>query len=267
MEILPPRTQPPEIPIRRRHVPKQFAGDRGYQRYRSCLRWDFGFTCAFCLLHEADFADPRGLRGSSAMTIEHRTLRRDEPERSNDYGNCFLACCYCNRARGIKPVHEEDSRLLDPTVVAWNHHFELDGDHLRPISGDLDAAYTHRAYDLDDPIKVELRRFRRETYEDRLSLLETANEEIDWLWAWIRELTHQGRLEEAKRFLNIMHSLEQAQHAALRELARFRAIPRDAPASCSCETDPARRLGRPALTLPEPIAAQVLELEDQTRSS
>lgn len=254
MEILPPRSLPPEEPIRRRHEPTPTGGTRGYRRYRNCLRWDFGFTCAFCLLHETDFADPRGLRGASAMTTEHRELQRDAPYRANDYDNCFLACRYCNLARGIKPIESREAKLLDPTSSAWHSHFELQDDHLRSRADDPDAEYTHRAYDLDDPIKVELRRFRRKVYEDRWALLEEAKEDLDWLLAQTQEMTRQQRWDEARRFLSVMRNLQRAQLGALRDLSRFRAIPRDAPATCSC-SDPEE------LTLPPELAIRTIQLD------
>ena len=80
--ILPPTTAP-RGPIRRVHRPKQYAGKRGYEKYRRCLRWEFGFTCSFCLLHESDFhvglaAIPAA--GSGLFTIEHLLARSTNPE-------------------------------------------------------------------------------------------------------------------------------------------------------------------------------------------
>ncbi len=258
MEILPPQTQLPDSPTNRRHSPRRSAGNTGYQRYRNCLRWEFGFACAFCLLHEADFADPQGLRGSGSMTVEHRILRKDDPERSNDYSNCYLACRYCNRARGIKPVSQHGAELLDPSVVPWSRHFKLEEDHLHPIPGDRDAAYTHAAYNLDDPIKVELRRFRRELYESHTRFIRETGDGIAWLWAWIRELRRRDRHEEVKRFLQVMRSLEQGRRNAWLDLSRFKAVSQDAPTSCSCEPEIPR-------ILPAPFACQTLNLDDPIR--
>ena len=55
MKILPPQTKPPTSPIERRHRPRPVHGRQGYLKFRPCLRWDFGFTCPFCLMHESDF--------------------------------------------------------------------------------------------------------------------------------------------------------------------------------------------------------------------
>ncbi len=63
MRTLPRQTQPPATPIERRHAP---APGR-YDSFRPCLRWDFGFTCAFCLLHEADLAE-HGTEGTGLMS-------------------------------------------------------------------------------------------------------------------------------------------------------------------------------------------------------
>src|SRR5437879_2619929 len=97
--MLPPQTHPPNEPIRRRHSPPRLA----YEEYRSCLRWEFGFTCAFCLLHEADFVE-EGARGTGLMWIEHHVAQSADPALVDTYENCFYACRYCNGARRIAPV-------------------------------------------------------------------------------------------------------------------------------------------------------------------
>ena len=50
IQILAPTTPPPASPRRQRHAPRS-AGH--YREYRACLRWDAGFTCCFCLVHES----------------------------------------------------------------------------------------------------------------------------------------------------------------------------------------------------------------------
>lgn len=60
MKILPPTTQPPLQAIERRHRPKK---SRRWSDYRACLRWDFAFTCGFCLLHEVDLFGSEGGEG------------------------------------------------------------------------------------------------------------------------------------------------------------------------------------------------------------
>jgi hypothetical protein len=57
-KILPPVTQPWPQVIVRQHKPPEAK----YKTYRACLRWEFGFSCAFCLLHETDLM-PCGAEG------------------------------------------------------------------------------------------------------------------------------------------------------------------------------------------------------------
>lgn len=45
MRILPPVLTPWPAVIERRHDPPLARGRHGYRAYRSCLRWEFGFTC------------------------------------------------------------------------------------------------------------------------------------------------------------------------------------------------------------------------------
>src|SRR5438552_905085 len=102
MNVLPLQTRPPTEAVARGHAPPR----GGFNSYRRCLRWEFGFTCAFCLLHEADLVD-WGASGSGLMTIEHRVPQSDPAvgaALADDYGNCFYACRYCNRSRGVAPL-------------------------------------------------------------------------------------------------------------------------------------------------------------------
>ena len=70
MRILPLQSQPPSTTVDRRHTPRPTTGRFGYQGYRACLRWEFGFTCAFCLLHESDFVE-HGAEGLGLLGVEH----------------------------------------------------------------------------------------------------------------------------------------------------------------------------------------------------
>src|SRR5215210_7160639 len=131
MRILPRRTRPFPVKLERRHTPRPTRGRRGYQAFRPCLRWEFGFTCAFCLAHESDLVE-HGAEGTGLMTIEHflpvsagKTPVEAETL-ANDYGNCFYACRYCNGARIAAPVVDlRGRRLLNPCTHAWSEHFNL----------------------------------------------------------------------------------------------------------------------------------------------
>ena len=90
---LPAVTLPPREAIKRRHAPKKAEWEGGYHAYLPCLRWEFGFTCAFCLLHERDFA-PEGATRLGVFTIEHMIPQKIYSKAKNDYRNCFYACRY-----------------------------------------------------------------------------------------------------------------------------------------------------------------------------
>jgi len=251
MKILPPVTHPPRQPTTRRHEPKAAFGAEGYQAYRACLRWDFGFTCAFCLTHEADLTGGRTVEGLGVMGVEHGISRATDPNRKNEYSNCFYACRLCNGARATRPGSSGGRFLLDPTRTAWGTHFRRSGDRLLPTEKDANAAYTYEVYDLDDPRKIEMRRLRRELITDRLELLARCPDELEWLLAQV-EVSRPGRAREA---LELARRLRRAALASLEEVARFAAVPPDAPSSCRC--------GRSDyLSLPLEFEIQSLEFYD-----
>lgn len=238
MQVLPPEIRPPARAIKRRHNPKR--GD--YSTYRPCLRWDFGFVCGWCLLHEADYAPVRGsTAGLGVFWIEHKAPRSTAASQENEYSNCYYACARCNRARLAKPVTDRRGRkLLDPCTAAWRDHFLLDADHLRPVADDRDAQYTHEAYDIDDPGKVERRRIRREVVSSRLEALVELAECLD------QALFLSARPENRARALQIALVIRRQMANAKADLAHFRAIPSDSPTGCRCN----QKRGRRARTLP-----------------
>src|SRR5262249_26671335 len=87
--------------------------DRAYEQFRPCLRWEFSFTCPFCLLHEAQVC-PAGAAASSQYWIEHLSPQSERPELRNVYSNLVHACRRCNLARRYRPsVDSRKPRLLD----------------------------------------------------------------------------------------------------------------------------------------------------------
>src|SRR5262245_33908467 len=115
--ILPPRTAPAAAALDRRHTPKPGA----YRRYRSCLRWEFGFSCAFCLTHESDLL-AHGAEGWGLTGVEHLHAQSNNPtgEQVDDYRNCYYACRLCNGSKGDQPIVDAlGRRLLDPCDDAW----------------------------------------------------------------------------------------------------------------------------------------------------
>src|SRR4051812_19451819 len=106
--------------IHRRHTPSP---SKDYRAYRACLRWEFGFSCAFCLLHEADIV-AAGTEGWGVMAIEHFVPQSHAPDLVNVYSNCFYVCTLCNSARGDRPNQAPDgANLLNPCDDPWNELF------------------------------------------------------------------------------------------------------------------------------------------------
>ncbi len=182
MRLLPALTALPTAPLAPRHQPRAAA----YAHYRQCLRWDFGFHCVFCLLHERDFM-PTGGEGFAVFWIKHREPQSRQAALKNAYDNCLWACRLCNHARGATAVKDgAGRRLLDPRTDAWAARFEIQGHSLEvKAAGDGDAEYTHLAYDLADARKTTMRRRRatrvplliravRQHLADEAALLERA---------------------------------------------------------------------------------------------
>ena len=250
MRIIPQQIQPPTTPTTRKHDPKPVSGGAGYQQYRSCLRWEFGFTCPFCLLHEADFVRGGCAEGTGVTWIEHRIPQSTDRGARNDYTNCIYSCRFCNGARSNNPVEREGAHLLDPTQAIWSHHFVLEDDFLKPAEGDPDAEYTNESYNLNESRKVKLRKLRREMYAEYLALIKKGPAKIVQLMALaetrINEPEIAGELEFCARILR------QSIQKAIKGLQEYAAVPQDAPKECRCENV--------KLTLPTGLESQVVEL-------
>jgi hypothetical protein len=240
MKILPASTVPWAKPIRRRHSPSPGR----LTSFRPCLRWEFGFSCAFCLLHEADM----GLDDRGAFSVEPwvpNARRTSDPT----YDDLFYACAFCNRARGAAPrVASSGAHLLRPDEVAWDQHFSLENDLLVPRAGDPDAAYTAQVYDLNDPRKVRLRRFRREAITTRLRFLR----ESEGLRKRLLDRVATSPTDDALAYLDVMQALESSVRAIASELLQLAAIPQDAAPRCRCGA---------AGALPEWFVSQTQELD------
>lgn len=245
MQILPPQTVPPTEPTSRRHSPSA----RKYAGYKPCLRWEFGFTCAFCLLHEADLAVggvlPAG--NTAVMWIEHLDTQKGHPALKDQYTNCVWSCRFCNRSRHFADRVGLSARLLNPCEQTWSSHFVRAGDELRPHTGDTDAEHTHQIYDLDDPRKVRLRAARREYITEALrTLAEVPARELAVL-----ALAAEAQPSDALRLIEAARELHTRIECAARELERWAAVPSDAPDPCCCDAH--------AAGLPAYLAAQVID--------
>ncbi len=248
MRVLPPQILPWRTAIKRRHSPPPAQGRYGYRAYRQCLRWEFGFTCPFCLCHESDFV-PRGAEGLGVTQIEHFVPASHDEEGTNDYINCYYICLFCNQDRRAIPTIEpkEGSRLLNPCDDVWAERFVVDGDALKPRRGGRDAAYTSAVYDLNDPRKIEMRRFRRETIRDCMSLIERGEAVLNRLLDRALEANDPALVEEAKL-------IEDALRRAWQELEAFKVVPRDVRRTCPCD-------GENLYTVPQALQEQTIDIE------
>lgn len=232
MKILNSRTEPFDAPLSRRHRPTKATGKNGYRKYRGCLRWEFGFTCPFCLLHEADLVRG-GAERSGVVTIEHRLPQKSRPASANVYSNCLLCCKYCNRARSIAPIAAAGECLLDPTKVAWSVHFDVRSDRLLEKAGDVDAKYTQQSYKLNDPIKMEKRLQRRQLLSDFLPFVKKGPAELAMLVKIAGEIA-QFDAARAAKLVETTRRMRKTLRAAVREVRRFSIVPVDAPKKCRC---------------------------------
>lgn len=223
MRILPDQTSLARAPYRRRHRPELQARPYGYRRFRPCLRWDFGFTCAFCLLHERDIM-AFGVEGWGVVQTDHFEPKSLEPDRSGDYENCYLCCSRCNLAHADQPVEVAQCRLLEPCGTAWAERFRVTEDfRLMPKDEtDRDAERTEQVFDLNDPHKVMLRRKRSEAIKEAWQTLRKAKRLLD---------DYPDLTEPLRDF--VMDSCESARTV----LATWNAIPSDAPEGCGCEAE------------------------------
>lgn len=207
-------------------------------------------------MHEADLYGGQTGEGLGGTTIEHAVARSADASRGGDYSNCLYACRFCNRSRSAKPNLQGKARLLDPTRQAWGRYFAAVDDRLLPTKGNIDAEYTHQAYALDDPRKVERRRARRELITDRLRLLARLEAET----ADLLKLAGAARRHSLQMFGDVMAEIRQLREDAKRawsDLRRYVVVPRDAPWTCRCAPT---RVG----SLPEELERQAVDVPDSS---
>lgn len=233
MKTLPVRTLPATTAVERRHTPRHGA----FASYRSCLRWEFGFSCAFCLTHESDLVE-HGVEGTGLMSIEHHVPQSRDPAgvHVDEYANCYYACRFCNRSRGAEPnVDAIGQRLLDPCRDAWGAHFTTTDDRLEPRPNDGDAARTHRVYDLDDPRKRLMRRHREDVLKEAFRILRGGPQRLRRLL----DAAARPMMPDRGALLEAAEDLRSLMGRAKRDVERFSAIPTDAEAACRCSTSEA----------------------------
>ena len=223
-KIMPPVTLPWNQAILRRHQPPPSE----YTRSRDCLRWEFGFSCAFCLLHESDLS-ALGVEGLGIIQIEHFAPQSRHPERINEYSNLFLICRLCNVARGaMENLGPDGSMLLDPCTVTWDEHFQVVNNRLLPVGGDPDAIYTCETYNFNDSRKVKGRRLRRVVIEECLAFVQDVQGDHT-------RLLDQAEDQEDPKCVELAKRLHRMWTLVREELLRFQAIPLDSKTPCFCD--------------------------------
>ena len=224
IRVLPPELRPGQDVIRRRHKPEPGK----YADYTDCLRWEFGFICAFCLLHETDIIK-HGAKGTGMMWVEHlHPQSTTGKHRRDQYSNCYYSCRFCNNRRRAKPVGTGNQRLLDPCVSPWAAHFDLANDALVPRSAN--GEYTAKAYRVNDPRKRKMRGHRRA----RIPLLLQQIETVPSLLVQLVERLSRTRGEARQECLRHIKVLRSTLAAAKDELASWTKVPDDPPSNCRC---------------------------------
>lgn len=236
IHLLPDETAPADSVMTRRHRPRPAK----YKRYRDCLRWEFGFTCVFCLSHESDLAIHPDASGTGSVTIEHYVLKGTPEGKAlrDTYTNCFIACKQCNDARGGRPHDDPEAgrRLLNPMRGVWSEHFVLEDHHLRAVDdGCPSAAYTLEAYRPNAGPKVFRRRFRAQQMGLLRAEIQRADAEYEAIAVEIakpaRTETDRARADwlREKRF-----ELRRAKELARELMRRHAAIPTGSQRDCRC---------------------------------
>lgn len=260
IKILPDVTLPWRRKIERRHLPPQARGDLGYREYRSCLRWEFGFSCAFCQSHETDLMLST-TEGWAVMQVEHFVPRAHEPSKVNDYTNCFYICRLCNNARRDAANRDAAGReLLNPCDAVWHDRFEIRDDEVRPRNeADGDAALTWELYDFGDRRKVRLRQVRRESVTERLGYLKETQGLEDSL---LDEAIAGAGGPAFVQHVDLAQAIGKARRLAFKDLLRYAAVPSEPepPLPCPCEQNHA-----PAL--PKVLEEQTIDVSELRVSS
>lgn len=223
--ILPSVTHPWREMIGRRHNPPP----ADFEEYRPCLRWEFGFCCAFCLLHQSDIA-PFGSEGWAIMQIEHFVSRKEDATLVNVFTNCFWICGRCNRAKGAKKVIATGrGNLLNPCSDVWQERFTISLDRLLPCHvNDRDASYTEQTYQFNDPRKTVLREVRRKIIWQCRDILERLDRNQN-------ALLDRAIRERSQDDLDMARELAKMRSKILWDLYRYAAIPDDHDPSCLCD--------------------------------
>ena len=227
-------------PLPRSHGPPPVYGTGGYAGYRSCLRVDFNFRCAYCLAHEREVGPSEDYGGFEIEHFKPQGLRQFR-KFANTYSNLLWACPTCNRAKHHTwPDAAElalGMRFVDPSVEALGDYLSMSGNL---VVGTLDPKRASAAEYMIDAIRLNraAHKERRQRRKDIAVKVATMEAMLEVFREDVAALTtpDQAKLDEISR--------------AESELKRFADMlgatpPFDAPASCLCPT-PGATTAKPA---------------------
>lgn len=225
--------------IDREHKPRP-AND--YHAYLPCLRWEFGFRCAFCGMHELDV--PQGVgpggrdRQPAHWTVEHIALQSVAPDQSATYSNTIYCCRFCNGARSKKPLNKNGAQLLNPCDHNWSEHFCVVDDAIAPVDpSDPHSKYTFSAYDLGNARLTEMRSLRRQLAA-KVMLIPTIQEMLKEIRKLLENAELASNWQEAKRLTSEQVNLQAKLDCAFADAQKLVALTPERPATCRCATAP-----------------------------
>jgi uncharacterized protein (TIGR02646 family) len=182
--------------------------------YEGCLRLDFEFRCAYCLIHEANY------QGHESFQVDHFRPKSRFGDLDRAYSNLYYACILCNKTsrKGANWPSEDETnageRFVDPCSEDWEEHVEfLEDGSARPLTPA--GRYSLRILDLDrEQLRAHRRKFPGE-YANRSALralrrrlervlsLATADRQLP------RELRYELRVLE-ERFVALQEAVRAA---------------------------------------------------------
>ncbi len=111
------------LPARADHAPvtrsAPVVAKDNYEGYRSVLRWDFWYSCAYCTLAESEAS-------GVAFSIDHYLPQSRYPELVATYDNLLWSCNHCNsfkRAFPTEPAARKGYRFFRPDIDDPDDHF------------------------------------------------------------------------------------------------------------------------------------------------
>ncbi len=212
-------------PIRRSHKPPKA---RPFAEYRNCLRFEFAYTCAYCLASEREVGPSDKYGGFEIEHFKPRGVRQFRNLRCY-YPNLLWACHACNRAKSDTwpSVRElaNGVRFIDPCVEPLGKYLSIRGDKVVALTSNPAGQYMIDEVNLNSAQHVQ-RRQRRQKLARNFALLEATAETL-------RRRIKPGMSDEAETLAEL-----DTLTRALNDLRLTQGVPPsppwDAPTDCRC---------------------------------